>query len=153
MLECPKPPNEWQYHQWDVHPSACRLQLILLVTKTWERKKLRMLNKGVARPCAGWWQGMPPPSVPVLPVDQLTVKLDDVCECQELQKMYATWSHQLTSWMWTGWRCQEYKRKWGVPWPMWPRDYTASPLGVKGKYLLAWGVHSAQGPSAMCHPL
>ena len=148
MWECPKPPNEWHYHLWAAHPLACRLPVILLVPMTQERKKLRMLNKGVARPCAGWWQGMPPPGVPALPVDQLTVKLHDECECQELQKMYVTQSCQLTSWIRTGWRCQQYKGEWGVPQPMQPRDYTASPLGVKRKCLPAWG---AQCSGTECH--
>ena len=118
MWECPKPPNKWQYHPWAAHLSTFRLLLILLVPMTWERKKLRMLNKAVARPHAGQWQGIPPPpSVSVLPVNWSTVKPHYECECQELQKMNATWSHQLTSWIWTRWRCQQYKREWGVPWP------------------------------------
>ena len=100
---------------------------------------------------------MPPPGVPALPVNWLTVKPHDECECQELQKMYATWSHQLTGWIWTGRRCQQYKREWGVPWPMQPRDYTASPLGVKRKYLPAWGVQCSgteyHMPSTITCPL
>ena len=150
MWECPKLPNEWQYHPQAAHPLACRLPQIQLVPTTWERKKLGMLNKGVARPHAGQWKGMPASGALVLQVNWLTVKPHDKCECQELQKMYATWSCQLTSWIWTGWRCQQYEGEWGVPQPMWP---TSQPFGSEEEIFAGLGVHSAQGLSAICHPL
>ena len=149
MWECMKPPNEWQYHPWAAHPLACRLPLILLVPMTWERKKWRMLNKGVARPHAGQWQGLPPPDAPALLVDRLTVKPQDECECQELWKMYVTWSLQPTGWIWTGQRSQLYKKEWGVPWPVQPRDYTASPLAVRRKCWLVW--RGTQCSGTECH--
>ena len=152
MWDCPKPPNGWQYHLWAAHPLACRLPLIILVPMTRERKKLRMLNKGVARPCAGQWQGIPLLGAPALPVNQLTVNhmmSVNVKTCRNVCDTEPPANQLNLDWM----KVPTVQKRVECALTSAAKGLYSQPFGSEEEMLLVWVVHSGQGLSAICHPL